>query len=142
MTLAALEAILQVVTGTSIKEVILDTDLYFAQERAKQYPFILWNTDGAKFQKDSRSTIIQKYKIITFPAVFIVTSYDPNIQTKLAVWDTLESYFDTYINLMNASGSLEVVGIEKIKGTYLFEGGSPDRELGIIYPEITIKTFC
>jgi len=142
MTLVQLETKLKTLTGTSIAEVIVDTDLYFTIGREKQYPFVLWMIDGAEFDKDYRTSTIQEIKIITIP-VFIITSYDPNEDNRFEIWDTVEGYFKTYINKMNEISGLQILNIDALKGTYVWEGErSPDRELGIMFPKVTLKMFC
>ncbi|TSA56913.1 hypothetical protein D4R42_02640 [bacterium] len=142
MTLAALKTKLIIKTGTSIADVIFDYDLYFNNQREKTYPFVLWAIDGASFKKDHRSTTIQKTKILTLTA-FVVINYDPNTQNKITLWDTIEGYFDTYINKMNDTDCIRVLNIDDLKGVYLHEGErSADTELGVMYPEIQIKMWC
>jgi len=142
MTLAQLETKLQTLTGTSIAEVIVDSDIYFTIGREKNYPFILWMLDGARFDKDYRNSTIQDIKIITITA-FIVTNYDHDSDNKLEVWDTIEKYFKVYINKINELSYIQILNINALKGTYIWEGErSPDKELGIMFPEIIIKMFC
>ena len=143
MTLTTLKAALQTITGTDISEVIFDSELYFNTTREKSYPFVLWSLDGAKFEEDLRTTTIQKTSLITIPAVFIVINYDSRIDDKIATWDIIKGYFDTYINKLDALSSIKIVDIDKLKGVYLQEGAnSADKELGIMFPNLVIKTFC
>lgn len=142
MTLSDLEGYLQTVTGTSIKEVVLDSDIYFAVEREKSYPFVLWQLDGSEFEKDYRTSTIQETKIITFP-VFAIINFDTDTESKITVWDTLEAYFKTYINKIHEMDSLKVVNIDKLKGTYIWNGTrSPDKELGMLFREVQLKLYC
>jgi len=142
MTLSQLETKLQILTGTSIAEVIVDSDIYFTIGREKQYPFVLWMLDGAEFDKDYRNSTIQETKIITI-AAFIITNYDHDSDNKLDVWDTIEEYFKVYINKINELSGLQILNIDTLKGTYIWEGErSPDKELGIMFPKVTLKMFC
>jgi len=142
MTLTQLQTKLQTLTGTSIAEVIVDSDIYFTTGREKQYPFILWMFDSAKFDKDYRTSTIQEVKIITMPA-FIIINYDHDEDDKFETWDTIEGYFKTYINKINELSNIQIFNIDALKGIYIWEGErSPDKELGIMFPEITIKMFC
>lgn len=141
MTLATLKTKLQVLTGTSIGQVLFDWQEYLNEVATKTYPVVLWSLNGAKFKKDARTTSIQKIKTITLTA-FIITSFDGLTQDKITVWDTIEGYFDIYLNAMNNTAGIQIQGIEEISGEYYPEGLlSVDSEVGIGY-QVTIKMFC
>jgi len=142
MTLAALQALLESITGTSFGKIIMDSTLYFNSQREKTYPYVLWAMDGAPFEKDDRSTTIQIKKILTLTA-FAVQKFDPDTQSRITVWDSIEGYFDTYLNKINALSNVKIINIDNIKGVYLHEGeNSADKEIGIMYPKIIIEAYC
>ena len=142
MTLAALQTVLQDVTNTDIAEVILDSRLYFNIKREKQYPFVLWIMDNVPATKDRRDTVIQKDATITI-AAFIVGYFNSQTDDRIATWDLLEGYFNEYINKVDTSSSVQVVNIDNMEGVYIHEGAeSHDKELGIFFPKVVIKTFC
>jgi hypothetical protein len=142
MTLKELQTALQITTGTDIEEVILDSDIYFALNRDKSYPYVLWMLDGAEFDKDIRSSTIEDVKIITL-ACFGITNYNPDSDDKIVIWDTLESQFYEYLNLVNTHASLQVMNIDNLRGTYIWDGErSPDRELGIMFQRVQLKMYC
>jgi hypothetical protein len=78
--------------------------------------------------------------------VFAVIQYDPAIETedeRLAKWDLLEGYFDTYINLVNADESISVMNLSTLKGQDIPEGGiSQNKEIGIMYEGIELRLYC
>lgn len=141
MLLATLKQKLQVVTGTSIGEVFFDWKDYLNEVRSKNYPVVLWQLDGMKFTTDSRTATIQKTKTLTL-TVYAIASFDISSQDKITVWDTLEGYFETYLNKMNETTGITIENINNIKGQYAGGGLiSADAEIGIIY-EIVLKTWC
>jgi hypothetical protein len=141
MTLQTLRTRLQTLTGTNIGEVFFDWKDYLNETRNKTYPCVLWQLDGAKFVKDDRTATIQKTKILTL-TVFAISLHDPNID-KMVEWDTLEGYFDVYLNKVNEMTGLTIENINEIKGQYAGEGLiSADREVGIMYTEVQLKTWC
>lgn len=143
MLLATLKTKLQTLTGTHIGQVFLEWKKYLNQTTSKTYPVVLWSMDNAKFLSDIRTTTIQKNKEFTVTA-FIIGLYDPNTQDKITVWDTLEGYFNEYLNKINANDSVvQIYSIDKIKGEYIPEGIlSGDKEIGIMYTDIVIRTYC
>jgi len=141
MTLAALKLKLLVLTGTNISEVLFDWQEYLNEVRTKTYPVVLWSLSGAKFTKDARTATIQKTKLLTL-TVFAINAFDINTQDKITAWDTLEGYFDIYLNAMHVTTGLSIVGIEALEGEYFPEGLlSVDSEIGIGY-KITLKMWC
>jgi uncharacterized protein (TIGR02145 family) len=141
MTLAALKAKLQTVTGTSIGEVFFDWKSYLNETRDKTYPCVLWQLDGAKFTEDARSSTIQKVKIITI-TVYAIAYYQLTLD-KISVWDTLETQFKTYLNTLDATAGIQILNIDKVNGQYAGEGLlSADKEIGIVYRDIQLKIFC
>jgi len=141
MLLSALKTKLVVVTGTSIGEVLFDWQEYLNEVRTKTYPVVLWSLSGAKFTKDARTATIQKTKLLTL-TVFAINSYDINTQDKITVWDTLEGYFDIYLNAMNNTAGIQITNIDRIEGEYFPEGLlSVDSEVGIGC-SVTLKMFC
>jgi hypothetical protein len=141
MTLAALKAKLQVLTGTTIGQVFFDWQAYLNDTRDKTYPCVLWMLDGAKFTDDYRTSTIQKVKIFTI-TVFAIAYYELTMD-KITVWDTLESQFKTYLNAMDATAGIQIVNIDKVNGQYAGEGLiSADKEIGMIYRDIQLKLFC
>ena len=142
MLLATLKIKLQVVTGTNIGEVFFDFKEYLSLTRSKTYPCVLWSLDNVRFQKDARTSTIQKIKEFTI-TVFAIAKWDPNTMVKITEWDTLEGYFETYLNAINAESTLEISNINNVKGEYIPENIiSADSEIGIIYRDIILKTFC
>ena len=142
MLLQVLKTKLQIVTGTDIGEVIFDWKTYLNVMREKTYPLVLWSLGGAKFQTDARTATIQKTKILTL-TVFAIARYDPNTQDKIDVWDTLEGYFDVYLNAMNETSGIQIMNIDNIKGEYVPEGMiSADQEIGIMVTDLQLKMFC
>ena len=140
-TLAQLKAKLIVVTDTSIGEVLFDWSQYLNEVRKKTYPIVLWSLNGMTFTKDVRSSTIQKVKVLTIK-VFAINTFDVNTEDKITVWDTLETYFDVYINAMNDTDGIQIFNIDEIEGEYYPEGLlSVDSEVGISY-EVTLKMFC
>ena len=141
MTLATLKSKLVVITGTSIGQVYFDWKVYSDEDRNRTFPVVVWNLDGAKFAGDKRTTTIQKTKIITVTAFAInIFPIDGN---KITVWDTLEGYFDTYLNAMNNMSGIQILNIDDIQGQYL--GQDVDKGeivIGIMYEGIKIKLFC
>jgi hypothetical protein len=141
MLLSVLKTKLQTVTGTSIGEVFFDWKQYLNETRSKTYPCVLWQMDGMKFSTDSRTATIQKTKTFTI-TVYAIATFDINSQDKITVWDTLEGYFEAYLNKMNETTGITIENIDKIKGQYAGGGIiSADSEIGIIY-EIVLKTWC
>ena len=141
MLLSALKAKLVIVTGTSIGEVLFDWQEYLNEVRTKTYPVVLWSLSGAKFSKDIRTDTIQKIKLLTL-TVFAINAYDINTQDKITVWDTLEGYFDVYLNAIHATAGLSIVGVDALEGEYFPEGLlSVDSEIGIGY-KVTLKMWC
>lgn len=141
MNLSTLKTRLQTITGTDIGEVMFDFDEYLNINHAKTYPLVLWSFAGADFDKDSRTSSIQKNKSLKLTA-FIFTNCAYGTEDKITAWDLLEGYFDTYISKMNEMSDLQIENINKIKGRYLEEKKSADLEVGIMYQGITINTFC
>jgi hypothetical protein len=142
MKLAALKSKLQVIAGTSIGQVFFDWKTYLNVTRSKTYPCILWSLDNAEFTKDARTATVQKVKEFTI-TVFAIARFDPNTMDKIDEWDTLEGYFDTYLNSINAEGSLQIMNINSLRGEYVPEGIiSADKEIGIMFPDVVIKMFC
>lgn len=141
MTLAALKAKLVVLTGTSIGEVLFDWQEYLNENRTKTYPIILWSLNNAKFANDIRTGTIQKVKTLTLN-VFAINAFNAVTQDKITVWDTLEGYFNIYLNAMDVTTNIKIDNIDKIEGEYFPEGLlSIDSELGIGY-KITLKLYC
>ena len=141
MILATLKQKLQTLTGTSIGEVFFDWKIYFEENRLRTFPCVVWNLDGAEFLKDARTSTIQKWKIFTLTA-FVINVF-PNDSDKITVWDTLEGYFDVYLNKMDNTDGIQILNIDKIKGQYL--GQDVDKgeiTIGIIFKDIQIKLFC
>jgi hypothetical protein len=140
-TLANLKAKLIVLTGTSIGEVLFDWQEYLNEVRTKTYPVVLWSLNNAKFKNDIRTSTIQKVKPLTLN-VFAINSFDALTQDKITVWDTLEGYFNIYLNKMNETTGISIENINEIDGEYFPEGLlSVDSELGIGY-KITLKIYC
>lgn len=141
MTLASLKTLLETVTGTSISEVYFDWKRYL-NKPDRAYPCVLWSLDGASFTKDVRSSTIQETKEITC-TVFAIAFFDFQSDDKIAVWDTLEAQFEAYLNAMNDTSNLQIVGIEEMKGEYIPEGMiSASKEVGIMYKDVKIRMFC
>jgi len=141
MTLASLKTLLENTTGTSISEVYFDWKRYL-NKPDKSYPCVLWSLDGASFTRDIRSSTIQKTKEITC-TVFAIAYFNFETQDKITVWDTLETQFEEYLNAMNDSSNLQIVGIEEMTGEYIPEGMiSASKEIGIMYKDVKIKMFC
>lgn len=142
MLLSTLKSKLQVVSGTGIGQVFFDWKEYLNVTRSKTYPCVLWSLGGAKFKKDIRTATIQKNKVFTF-TVFAIARFDPNTQDKITVWDTLEGYFDAYLNSIDTEGTLQIMNIDNIKGEYVPEGMiSADSEIGIMITDVVLKSFC
>lgn len=140
MTLATLKTKLSTLTGTSIGSVYFDWQKYLNEPKSKSYPVVLWNLDGAKFNGEARTNAIQKTKIFTI-TVFAIALFNSN-KDKIAEWDILEGYFNTYLNAMNETAWLSIENINNVQGRYVGEGMiSADQEIGIMY-EITLKTWC
>jgi len=141
MTLAGLKTILETVSGTDIQEVYFDWKR-FLNNPDKSYPCVLWSLDGASFTRDVRSITIQETKEITC-TVFAIAYFNFETQDKITVWDTLETQFEEYLNAMNDSSNLQIVGIEEMTGEYIPEGMiSASKEIGIMYKDVKIKMFC
>ena len=139
--LAAIKAKLIVISGTSIGEVLFDWMQYLNESRTKTYPIVLWSLNNAKFTNDIRTGTIQKVKTITLNC-FIITSFDAVTQDKITVWDTIEGYFNVYLNKINETAGLSIENINKLKGEYFPEGLlSIDSEVGIGY-EIVLNSYC
>jgi len=148
MKLSTLKSLLQSVIGTDIKQVTFDLNKWPANDNPTQlFPAIVWNFNNVKFKKDIRTTNIQKEKAITLTC-FAMIAFDPTLESeddKIGKWDTLEGYFETYINAVNALTRVKVVGIDKINGFYIPEGISdifPHKALGIMYSDLELHTFC
>jgi hypothetical protein len=148
MKLATLKTLLQSVIGSDIKQVTFDLNKWPANDNPAQlFPAIVWNFNNVKFKKDIRTTTIQKEKAITL-TVFAMIAFDPTLESeddKIGKWDTLEGYFETYINAVNALSRVKVVGIDKINGFYIPEGISdifPHKALGIMYDSLELHTYC
>lgn len=143
MTLSSLQTKLDTAkTDTGIAAVVVDSTLYFNSKREKTYPFVLWAMDGLPFEKDIRTTTIQKTEELTF-TVFALVSFNPDSDNRRTKWDTLKGYCEAYLNAVNAVSDIEIVGIENIKGVYMHEGEeSYDKELGILFPSIKLRLFC
>jgi hypothetical protein len=142
MTLAQLKTKLLTRTGTAIEQVYFDWEQFLNQPMSKAYPIVLWSLNGAKFQTDARTSTIQKIKTLTL-TVFAIASFGDNTQDKIAVWDTLESQFVTYLNAMNETAGISIANIDQIKGEYVPDGMiSTESEVGIMYQDVTIKMFC
>lgn len=140
-SLATLKSKLIVVTGTSIGEVLFDWQEYLNEVRTKTYPIVLWSLNNAKFTNDIRTGTIQKVKPLTL-SCFAINSFDRNTQDKITVWDTLEGYFNVYLNKMNETAGIGIANIDKIDGEYFPEGLlSVDSELGIGY-KLTLLLYC
>jgi hypothetical protein len=147
MTRAQLKTKLKGITGTEFEQFIFDQNKYLANtaHEERNYPLVVWCFNNARFTKDSRPSTIQKVKtfIVT---VFAVIQYDPAIETedeRLAKWDLLEGYFDTYINLVNADESISVMNLSTLKGQDIPEGGiSQNKEIGIMYEGIELRLYC
>jgi hypothetical protein len=141
MTLAQLKTKLQVLTGTSIAEVIFDWDEYLKTSRKISYPAILWEIGGVKFKKDARTSPKQPAKRIVLK-IFAMQLYDPNTQDKITVWDQIEGYLDIYLNKMNDTAGIAIENINDLDGVYYGQGArDPEREIGVSY-EVTLKMFC
>ena len=146
MKIATLKSALSVLTGTSILQVTFDLNKHLSNGNTSQlYPGIIWNFNTARFSKDFRTSTIQVEKPYT-ATVFIVINFDPTIESedqKLAKWDLCEGYFATYINKMNETDKLQIVGINELKGQYIPEGVMESRkEIGIMFENVTLKTWC
>lgn len=141
MLLATLKTKLQTLTGTSIGEVFFDWKIYSDNDTHRSFPIVVWNLDGAEFSTDYRTDTIQKWKIITLTA-FAINVF-PIDSDKITIWDTLEGYFQTYLNAMNSATGMQILNIDKIKGQYL--GQDVDKgevTIGIMFQGVQIKVFC
>ena len=141
MLLQDLKNKLQVVSGTSIGQVYFDWKIYSDSDQSRTFPVVVWNLDGATFTEDYRTATIQKVKIFTITAYVI--GILPIDSDKITIWDTLEGYFKTYLNAMNATSGIQIFNIDKIKGQYL--GQDVDKGevvLGMVFKDIQIKMFC
>jgi hypothetical protein len=131
-------------TGTTgIGEVIFDWKEYLNIMREKVYPMLLWSMGGATFsnnihQPDPQN--LKEYKI----TLFGIAAYDPNTQDKIEVWDALETEMNDYLNNINSLGNCVFIKtVDRIAGEYIPEGIiSADREIGIMYKDMIIQTFC
>jgi hypothetical protein len=140
-SLTTLKSKLVIVTGTSIGEVLFDWKEYQNEIRSKTYPLVLWSLNNAKFKNDIRTSTIQKVKTLTLK-VFAITSFNIDTQDKITVWDTLEGYFNVYLNKINETAGLAVENIDKLDGEYFPEGlFSADKEIGLGY-DITLRLYC
>lgn len=141
MLLATLKTKLATLTGTSIGEVFFDFKIYSDSDVRRLFPVVVWNLDGAEFSTDYRTGTIQKWKIITITA-FAINVF-PIDGDKITVWDTLEGYFQIYLNAMNDLAGMQILNIDKIKGQYL--GQDIDKgevTIGIMFQGVQIKIFC
>ena len=141
MNLSVLKTKLQTLTGTSIGEVFFDFKIYSDSDVRRTFPVVVWNLDGGQFLTDYRTSTIQKWKIITITA-FAIDIF-PIDGDKITVWDTLEGYFQTYLNAMDSTAGMQILNIDKIKGQYL--GQDVDKgevTIGIMFQDVQIKLFC
>lgn len=143
MKLATLKTKLKVLTGTSIGEVVFDYQKELNVQRAKTYPLVIWMFDSMTFNQDLRTSNLQYEKTFTVTA-FVMTLYRNGVDDKITVWDTIEGYFKTYLNLINTRDTtVQVFNINDIKGEYLPEGQiQADNVIGIAYKDIVLKTYC
>jgi hypothetical protein len=140
-SLATIKSKLVVVTGTSIGEVLFDYKEYLNEKRSKSYPVVLWVLNNAKFVNDIRTSTKQQVKTLTLNC-YAITSFNANSQDKVTVWDTLEGYFNIYLNKMDVTAGIKIGNIDKIEGEYFPEGLlSAESELGIGY-KITLLSYC
>lgn len=141
MTLSELKTQLQIITGTSIAEVIFDWNEYLLVTRVISYPAVLWEIGGAKFKKDIRTIPTQPVKRLSLK-VFAMQLYDSNSQDKITVWDQIEGYLDVYLNKVHANSKIEIENINEVQGTYYGLGAKDlEREIGLSY-DITLKIYC
>jgi hypothetical protein len=147
MTLQTLKDKLQDVSDTDIGQVFLDQSKYLANTAhvEKTYPVIVWCFNNAKFQKDHRSTTIQKIKTVIV-TVFVMVYFDQftdSEDVKLTAWDLAEGYFEAYINKIDSDHCIQVVNIQQLKGQYMPEGSiDQNKEIGIMYEGVELKLFC
>ena len=142
MKLATLKTKLITITGTSIGEVIFDYQKELNVIRSKTYPIVFWSFDSTDFTNDIRTSNIQYDKEYTITA-FIIGLFNKNSDDRITVWDTLEGYFNTYLNAIDKMSTLQVINISELKGKYMPEGTiAADNIIGIEYEGIVIKTFC
>jgi hypothetical protein len=143
MDLAVIKQKLQTVTGTEIKDVVFDWQVFLNETRDKKYPTVLWMLDGASFSTDMRSSTIQKSKTFNI-IVYAIAPYDPNSEDKITVWDDLEKKFKAYLNVVDSNISFSIENINNIKGKYIGDGGniSADTEIGIRFENVSLKVFC
>lgn len=143
MRLSTLKTKLKVLTGTSIGEVVFDYQKELNVQRAKTYPLVIWMFDSMTFNQDLRTSSLQYEKTFTVTA-FVMTLYRNGVDDKITIWDTIEGYFKTYLNLVNTRDTtVQVYNINDIKGEYLPEGQiQADNVIGISYKDIVLKTYC
>jgi hypothetical protein len=141
MLLQNLKQKLQILTGTNIGEVFFDFKEYSDKDTTRLFPVVVWNLDSATFETDYRTATIQKWKIITLTA-FAINVY-PIDGDRITVWDTLEGYFQVYMNAMDQTAGIQILNIDKLKGQYL--GQDIDKgeiTIGMMFQGVQIKLWC
>lgn len=143
MKLNTLKTKLKVLTGTSIGEVIFDYQKEMNVQRSKTYPVVIWMFDSMTFDNDIRPSNTQYEKEFTVTA-FVMGLYYNGTDDRITIWDTLEGYFNVYLNALNTRDQvIQIVNIDSIRGEYLPEGQiQADNVIGIAYRDIKIKTYC
>ena len=143
MLLQTLKTKLQQTAGTKIGDVYFEWKKYLSVVKDKSYPVVLWSMDNAKFKNDIRPVDIQKIKEYTV-TVFAIDRFNFSTQDKIDIWDQLETDFYEYLWAINTNDSVvQIVNVDNIKGEYIPEGLlSADAEIGIMFTDVIIRTYC